>query len=199
MEDPESLNPYQMLIRQSRKMGRVASRSYDVTREFLKQDISRLHPEQLLSPLRSKRTDRDRADIKLKKIVAQSHEVLAAAQTVILPVNLFPDSVVVDRTKVTITKKTFFWSSEVISIRIEDVFNVSTSVGPLFGSLTVSSRIMNSTDHFQINYFWRHDAVHLKNILQGYMIALHNDIEVSHLSRGELIETLTELGHDSRI
>lgn len=197
MEDPESLNPYQMLIRQSRKMGRVASRSYDLTREFLKQDVSTLHPEQLLSPLRSKKATKDIANVKLKKIVARSHEILAAAQTVILPVNLFPDSVVVDRTKVTITKKTFFWSAEVISIRIEDVFNVSTSVGPLFGSLTVSVRIMNSTDHFQINYFWRRDALHLKHIIQGYMIALHSEIEISHLSKQELIETLTELGHDS--
>ena len=80
MEDPESLNPYQMLIRQSRKMGRVASRSYDVTREFLKQDISRLHPEQLLSPLRSNRPDRDRADIKLRRLDEQAQEDLAASQ-----------------------------------------------------------------------------------------------------------------------
>lgn len=197
MEDPESLNPYQMLIRQSRKMGRVASRSYDLTREFLKQDISTLHPDKLLSPIRTKKTDTVKANVKLKRIVAQSREVLAVAQTVILPVNLFPDSVVVDRTKVTITKKTFFWSAEVVSIRIEDIFNVSTSVGPLFGSLTLSVRIMNSTDHFQINYFWRRDAIHLKDIIQGYMIAQHNQIEMSHLSKQELIETLTELGCDS--
>jgi hypothetical protein len=129
--------------------------------------------------------------------VSQSREVLAEGRTVILPVNLFPDTVVVDRTKVTITKRTFFWSSQVISIRIEDVLNVATSVGPLFGSLTVSSRVMNSTDHFEINYFWRQDAIRLKCIIQGYMIAQHNAIETSHLSKEELIETLEELGRDS--
>lgn len=195
MEDPESISPYQLLIRQSRKMGQVASRSYDVTKEFLKQDVSTLYPQQVFSPQRL--TNTARSTKKLNKIVAQSKEILAGAQTVILPTNLFPDTVVLDRTKVTITRKTFFWSANVISIRIEDILNVSTSVGPLFGSLTISSRIMNSTDHYEINYFWRRDAIRLKQIIQGYMIAVHNDVDTSHLPKDKLVEKLSELGRDS--
>lgn len=207
MDDEESLNqsvpitedetrrptPYELLLRQSRKMGQTATRTYDVTKEFLKQDVSVLRPDQILQ----RRSSKASPDANLKKIVSQSREVLAAARTVILPTNFFPDKVVVDRTKVTITKKTFFWSAQVISIRIEDVLNVASSVGPLFGSLTISSRVMNSTDHFQINYFWRSDALHLKCIIQGYMIAQHNNFETAHLSKEELIETLEELGRDS--
>lgn len=197
MEEPESLNPYQLLIRQSRKMGQAASRSLDVTKEFLNQDISALHPDHFLRGSSSKASVlRDESNARLKEVVAKSHDILASARTVILPMNLFTDSIVVDRTKITITKRTFFWSAEVISIRIEDVFNVSTSVGPLFGSLTVSVRIMNSTDHFSTNYFWRKDAVHLKHIIQGYVIAMQNNIDIDHLSRRELIDTLNDLGHD---
>lgn len=195
MEDPESVNPYQLLIRQSRKMGQVASKSYDVTKEFLKKDVSTLYPQQALNTQRL--TNSARSTKKLNKIVAQSKEILAGAQTVILPSNLFPDSVVLDRTKVTITRKTFFWSASVISIRVEDILNVSTSVGPLFGSITISSRVMNSTDHYEINYFWRHDAIRLKEVIQGYMIAIHNDVDTSHLPREKLVEKLTELGNDS--
>ena len=132
----------------------------------------------------------------LKKIVSQSHEVLMAANTV-FPITLFPDSVTVDRTKVTITKRDFFWSSDVMSIRIEDVLNVSASVGPLFGSLTVASRVMSTIDHFKINHFWRNDAIRLKHIIQGYVIAQHNNIDTAHLNKKELTETLIELGHDS--
>ena len=135
----------------------------------------------------------------LRSIVEKSHQLLAGAKTVILPINLFPDSVTVDRTKVTITKRTFFWSSNVISIRIEDVLNVSCSTGPLFGSLIVSSRVMNPTDHYEIDYFWRRDAIYLKQIIQGYVIAQHNNIDTSHLSKDELIKTLLELGQDSDI
>lgn len=197
MKRSDSLNPYQALMRQSRKMGRAASYSYNLTREFLQQDVAALRPDQLITPLIPKRSEKNQPSANLRELVAQSREVLAAARTVVLPTNLFPDTVVVDRTKVTITKKTFFWSAQVISIRIEDVLNVATSVGPLFGSLTVSSRVMNSTDHFEINYFWRQDAIRLKCIIQGYMIAQQNNIQTSHLTKQELIEMLEDLGQDS--
>lgn len=240
-------SPYEMLMRQSRKMGGVATRTYDVTKEFLKQDVSTLHPDKILFGLKTasktrqtKWLDREAASSEgdneesssftqnqpkpgsvearsaegirenqerdtrtldprdgLRKIVRKSHQLLASAQTVILPVNLFPDSVTVDRTKVTITKRTFFWSSSVISIRIEDVLNIACSTGPIFGSLTISSRVMNSTDHYEIDYFWRKDALYLKQLIQGYVIAQHNQIETSHLKRDELIRTLLDLGNDS--
>lgn len=134
----------------------------------------------------------------LKKVVAQAHEVLASANTV-FPLTLFPDTVFVDRTKITIIRRNFFWSSDVMSIRIEDVLNVSASVGPLFGSLTIASRVMSTTDHFQIDHFWRNDAAHLKHIIQGYVIAQHNNIDTAHLTKDELVETLRELGHDSGV
>lgn len=132
----------------------------------------------------------------LKKVVKQSREVLCQANTVILPMNLFPDTVMVDRTRITIVKRTFFWSANVISISIDDVLNVSTSVGPFFGSLTISSRVMNSTDHFETDYFWRKDALYLKHIIQGYVIAHQNNIATDQLTREQLIETLLELGKE---
>lgn len=229
-------SPYEMLMRQSRKLGGVATRTFDVTKEFLKQDVSTLHPDKILFGRRAADTDKnedsrtsDAPEVVsdegpgsvtarasegirenqerdthtldpregLRKIVRKSHQLLASAQTVILPINLFPDSVTVDRTKVTITKRTFFWSSSVISIRIEDVLNIACSTGPIFGSLTVSSRVMNSTDHYEIDYFWRKDALYLKQLIQGYVIAQHNQIETSHLNRRELVKTLLELGSDS--
>lgn len=132
----------------------------------------------------------------LKKIVAQSHEILMSANTV-FPFTLFPDTITVDRTKITITRRDFFWSSDVMSIRIEDVLNVAANTGPLFGSLTVASRVMSTVDHFKINLFWRSDAIRLKHMIQGYVIAQHNKIDTAHLSKRELIDTLIELGHDS--
>lgn len=258
MDDEESVNkapisddfkqritPYELLMRQSRKMGGLATRTYDVTKEFLKQDVSVLHPDRVLfgnRGLRQRRFDsaetpsrdqspqgndksaesdenqpgsdsakasqgireseeRDQKTLDpregLRKIVKKSHQLLASCQTVILPMNLFPDSVTVDRTKVTITKRAFFWTSSVISIRIEDVLNVACSTGPVFGSLIISSRVMNSTDHYEIDYFWRKDALYLKQLIQGYVIAQHNQIETSHLSRDELVKTLLDLGNDT--
>ena len=134
----------------------------------------------------------------LKKIIKRSGEVLMSANTV-FPITLFPDTVTVDRTKVTITRRDFFWTSDVISFRIEDILNVSATVGPLFGSLTIASRVMSTVDHFQIKSLWRNDAFRLKHIIQGYVIAQHNKIDTAHLNTKELIDTLVELGSDAVI
>jgi hypothetical protein len=204
---PQSSRSYNFLLRLSRRLGTVATKSsfiHDV-KSFLNQEITIAPPERLLSSrlqkiIGNKQKDPTDASIKkekdLRKLVERSHEVLMSVNTV-FPVSLFPDTVTVDRTKVTITRRDFFWSSDVLSIRIEDVLNVSASVGPLFGSLTLASRVMSTIDHFRITHLWRNDAIRLKHMIQGYVIAQHNKIDTAHLSKQELIDTLVELGHDT--
>ena len=192
-------SPYELLMRQSRKMGEAATRTYDVARQFLTSDVRRLSPDKVVFGQRQdtpqKTSAVQRNDV--RTIARRSHEILAAARTFVLPNNLFPDTIILDRTKLTIIKRTFFWSSQTVTIRIEDILHVSSSTGPFFGSINISSRIMNSTDHYEIEGFWRKDVIYLKEIIQGYMIAQHNHIDVDHLDQKELIRTLLELGRDS--
>lgn len=208
---PRLPRSYNFLIQLSRRMGTVATKSSIVNdvRAFMNQEI-KISPSENISgtalpkltvakPQDSQSSAQAKTQQKvgdLKKIVSQSHEVLMSANTV-FPVTIFPDTVTVDRTKVTITRRDFFWSSDVLSIRIEDVLNVQAAVGPLFGSLTIASRVMSTVDHFQIKHLWRNDAIRLKQIIQGYVIAQHNKIDTSHLNKRDLIETLLELGHDT--
>lgn len=198
-------NPYELLMRQSRKMGGVATRTVDLTKDFLKRDVSTIRPprpEAILFGKKSENSSHSVSDKEAKAIrtvVKQSHEILAGARTIPLPINLFPDSIIVDRTKVTITRRTFFWTSQVITTRIEDILAVTSNLGPIFGSLLISTRVMNSTDHYDVNYFWRKDAEYIKQIIQGYVIAQHNSIETKHLNRHELVDTLLELGRDSSL
>lgn len=209
---------YSFLLGLSKKLGTVATKSFVEVREFLNKDVPLPSSERFLSNMphlkhkhaqttsklpdveKSEETRNAKTGVdpsqKLERIVKESHEVLAGAKTV-FPVTLFPDTVFVDRTKVTIVRRSFFWSEDIMSIRIQDVLNVSASVGPLFGSLTIVSRVMSTVDHFQINYFWRSDASHLKHIIQGYVIAKHNKLDTAHLNKDELVKTLEELGHDS--
>jgi hypothetical protein len=207
VEDKKSphLTPYELLMRQSRKMGGVATRTVDLTKDFLKRDVNTIRPPRPEAILFGKKVEASSDSVSTKeakaiqKVVQRSHEVLAGARTIPLPINLFPDSIIVDRTKVTITRRTFFWTSQVITTRIEDILAVTSNLGPIFGSLLISTRVMNSTDHYDVNYFWRKDAEYIKQIIQGYVIAQHNSIETKHLSREELVDTLLELGRDSSL
>ena len=208
---PKKISTYDLLMRQSRKMGSLATRTIDVTKDFLTSDVSRLNPDAILFGVRSNslsqlksadtKASKQRSDIQenVHEIARRSHEVLAAARTFILPSNIFPDTVILDRTKITIIKRDFFWSSQIITIRIDDILHVSSNTGPFFGSINISSRVMNSTDHYEISGFWRKDVMYLKEVIQGYMIAQQNDIDVNHLRRDELVHTLLELGRDSQL
>lgn len=200
---PPQLSTYDRLMRQSKKLGHVATTTTRAIRNILTQEIQLPSSELFKSVLSqdteplTKEKQQELDNVKnLKQAVKKSNQVLAAARTV-FPVTLFPDSIIVDRTKVTIIKRDFFFTSNAISFQIEDILNVSCAVGPLFGSLTIASRVMSTIDHFNINYLWRHDALVLKNLIQGHIIAKNNKLETEHLTLKETIDALCELGEDS--
>lgn len=186
-----SVNAYERLVRQSRKLGGLAAKwALEHAQPKIALPEVPEHDDPLFHQMHPD---------KIHEVVEQSREILMSARTVILPYNLFPDTVTVDRMKVNITQRNFFWSEDVVSVRIEDILNVSTSLGPFFGSLRISTRVMNSIDHFEIRAFWKSDAIELKRIIQGYMIAVHEDIDTSSLNTERLIRKLKELGDEPHI
>jgi hypothetical protein len=130
----------------------------------------------------------------LAEAIHGSHEILATATTAF---KLFADTLTVDRAKLTVTKRQFWKTAEVMSIRIEDVLNVTATVGPLLGTVTFTSRVFNTEKPYSINGFWREDALRLKRITQGYVIALQRGIDCSSLPTRELATMLDKLGIDS--
>jgi len=148
-----------------------------------------------VSDLRPRTTDAETARQGIQQAIEVANEVLAEATTALA---LFPDSVCVDRAKVTITKRTFFRAAEITSIRIEDMLNVACSVGPFLATITMVARVMNSDQTNIVGSFWRHDAEHFKDVTQGYIIALQRNIDCSALETTELIQMLEKLGSDDR-
>jgi hypothetical protein len=130
----------------------------------------------------------------LQEAIKGSNQILATAGTV-MPV--FADTITVDRAKFTVTKRSFFRTADVISMRIEDILNVTEHLGMMFGSIKITSRVMNANPPYAVGPFWRKDAVRIKRITQGYVIALQRGIDCSSLPSAELAKMLEELGEDS--
>lgn len=130
----------------------------------------------------------------LEQAIEGSNQVLARADTLL---TLFPDTMIVDRAKVTIIKRAFFRVAEVMSIRIEDILNATSTVGPFLGTVSVVSRVMNEDQTAHIGKFWRKDAKRLKRVIQGYVIALERGIDCTQLEVGELSDMLEKLGADN--
>src|SRR5438270_8983362 len=86
--------------------------------------------------------EKQKAADKLVEAIGDSYDVLVRATTV-FPLTLFPDTLTVDRTKLTITHRDFLSAGEVLSIQIEDILNVTATVGPFFGSIKISTRFFD--------------------------------------------------------
>lgn len=136
--------------------------------------------------------EKQEAKKELEQAIRGSHEILFSATTV-FPFTPFPDTVVIDRAKVTITHRTFFKVAEIVSIRIEDILNVTANVGPLFGSIHIVSRVLSPDKPYEIHFLWKEDALRLKRIMQGYIIAIQKEIDVTPLKTKELADMLNKL------
>jgi|SRR5688572_14072325 len=154
---------------------------------------TQLPVQQQLTPSQQDRLDKAEAQRKLTQAVEGTRQTLFEATTV-FPFTLFPDTVVIDREKLTVTHRVFFQVAEVMSIRIEDILNVTADVGPFFGSLKISTRFFNTKKPYKVNYLWRGDAMRIKRIMQGYIIARQKDIDCSAFSSKELADMLDKLG-----
>ncbi len=213
---PRSLNYYLKVPGARKKIGNLATRSFFQVRELLTKEIglsartemSDGSAESIAWPYTINSTDDQNKPViqstdpneatreEIKTIVRQSHEIMAEATT-IFPLTLFPDTITLDRRKLTFTQRNFFWSSKTLSIQVEEILNITANVGPFFGSLHIAIRGLTSQDHFSVNYLWRKDAIHMKHMIQGYVIALKDHLKLENLDKEEVIETLSELGHDT--
>jgi hypothetical protein len=140
-----------------------------------------------------KRRITDDSKLELAQTINNSHEVLHSARTV-FPFTLFPDMITLDRAKLTITHKDFFWVGEDMSIRIEDILNVTADIGPFFGSLKVYTRFFSTEKPYTVNFLYRRDALRIKRVLQGYIIALQKKLNLSTLPTQQLAHLLEDLG-----
>ena len=125
-------------------------------------------------------------------VTIHSHEILYKANTV-FPFNLFPDTIVIDKEKLTIIARYFFWVAKITSVPIRDILNVEADVGPFLGSIHLTSRYFFTNPH-TLNYLWRHDALKIQQLLQGFIIANERGIDCSAIDQGQLEELLEHLG-----
>lgn len=134
---------------------------------------------------------------KLYRETRQAGEVLYSANTA-FPFTLFPDTVTIDREKLTISYHYFFKVARVASTPLDDIEAVDANVGPFFGSLRVtSSFFVNNTRY--VRFLWRADAEKIQSILQGYKLAKEKDVDLSAIDKSNLVDMLCELGKEPKI
>jgi hypothetical protein len=145
------------------------------------------------------KSEAEKETMKLEQVVKESEDVLAEAASV-FPFTLFRTLICLDRHKLTIKKGAFLGSGQIISLPIENIKNVQANIGPIFGSLTITSGSLTiSSEHFvnntqDINYLWRKDAEKIHKILQGAIVAKTESVDISKIPSSQLKKQLPQLG-----
>lgn len=133
----------------------------------------------------------------LKEIANKAEDVLVRADST-FPFVLFPDSIAVSRNKVVLTRREFFRVSDVISLQIEDILNVESDAGPFFGSLSIYTRIYG-TEPLRITFLSRKNTIKVKRVLEGLIIAIAKEVNITNIDKKELLGLLNRLGSDRKL
>jgi hypothetical protein len=128
----------------------------------------------------------------LLEVTESSQEILYEANTV-FPFTLVPDSITLDREKITIAERFFWRTATITSVPVSEVLSAQTSVGPFLGSLHMVFSFF-ADNQKTIKFLWRHDAIELQRMLHGYIIAHKKDINTTTLELEDLKTLLHELG-----
>lgn len=137
-----------------------------------------------------------KAEAALKESARTANEVLVSATTV-FPFTLFPDTVTVDREKVTIVRRLFFAAASVRSIKLEDVLDVMAGTGPIFGSLRIVSRGVVPATVYHLKFLKREDALRVKRILQGAIILSSKEgVDLDLIEKKRLVDMLERSGRN---
>jgi len=125
-------------------------------------------------------------------VTANSQDVLYECTTV-FPFTLFPDTVKLDREKLTIANRFFWQTANITSTPVSEIMSIEATVGPIFGSVHLTFRFFTDNQR-TVNWLWRDDAKCLQRLLHGYIIAQRKELDTSHIKLPDLKKLLMELG-----
>ncbi len=123
-----------------------------------------------------------------EKIIAlakASNAILFKAST-IFPFTFFQDTIIIDKTKITIIERLFFYNADIRSYAIEDILNVEVGIGVFFSTLTCLTRYDNNKV-FTLRYLRKKDASFARKLIQGLIIAKREGIHLEEISREEIV------------
>ena len=129
---------------------------------------------------------------KLIDITERAQDILFKADTV-FPFTLFPDTITLDREKLTVATRTFFRTARIISVPIDSISSAEVNVGPFFGSLHMASKYFVQNTYI-VNFLTRSDAMKIEHLMQGFIIAHDKKVDLTDIDKDDLLVLLDDLG-----
>lgn len=126
----------------------------------------------------------------IEDMVNNSNRILLKISSV-FPWDLFPSSIIVEETRVTIIHRQLF-SSQAYSVDIKNISNIFIDTSILFSQLTIVSDTF-AENQIVVDRLWKKEAVFIRRIIEGLRMFVDKDIDTTGYKREELINKLREL------
>jgi hypothetical protein len=126
----------------------------------------------------------------VEDMVNNSNRILLRIFSV-FPLDLFPSSIIVEETRLTIIHRQLF-SSQAYSVDIKNISNVFIDTGILFSQLTIVSDTF-AENQVVIDKLWKKEAIFIRRIVGVLRMFVDKDIDTTGYKTEELIDKLREL------
>lgn len=159
------------------------------------QDVLFVSEESKISRVRRIKNPQNGVNKETEKIIklADASNASLFKSSTIFPFTFFPDTIIIDKTKITIIERLFFFNADIRSYAIEDVLNVEVAIGLLFSTLTCITRYDNKKA-FSLRYLKKKDASFARKLIQGLIIAKREGVHLEEISGKEIISYGEEIG-----
>lgn len=125
--------------------------------------------------------------------ITQENEFLFKFSSV-FPFQFFPDEVQLDKLKMTIIKRDFFFSKRITTLPITTTIQVKIFRGPLTSSISIDDTNSIHQDPIFIRDIWLSDAITFHNLVQGMVIGIRQGVNLMTMRKDEIFETASRWG-----
>lgn len=129
---------------------------------------------------------------KIDSLVEMAQQTLYRVESV-FPFDLFPDEIRIDENKVSIVRRNFFFTEDVVSILIKDIRTIMLSTSVFFASLKFDIRGYEENPE-PVEYLPKNQAIRARRIILGLLASEKREIDVSKIDRDELVIKMEEVG-----
>lgn len=154
-----------------------------------------IHPQTIIgNKSQSRKLDEERVSNfkKLDELASIDNQALFTAKG-IFPFDLFPDSIYIDRNKISVHKHFFFFTKQLQSIMIRDTLTIVVEENLLFASLKIVDKVFPQ-DTIQVRFLTKSDAKKVRWIVEALIVGLNENIDFTRIPNQDLIPKLLEIG-----
>ncbi len=124
---------------------------------------------------------------------AQKDANIVAQVRTIFPFKLFPTTLYVDRTKLTIDEQYFFFSHECKTVLLPDIMTITIETNLFFATLKIEDRLA-PINVATVRFLPKQQAERFRQIAEGLRMGIHDNIDLTKVPREILADRAERIG-----